>query len=103
MNKRINNKLVIKINDIQLDTKTTNVWELGDYRSVSTMLPQISSHLVNLLKIQPSESALDIDCGNGNTAITARRTGADVIEIDITSDLLNLAKEEERIAHVSRI
>ena len=31
-------------------TKTENVWKLGDYRTISTMLPSISSHLVRLNK-----------------------------------------------------
>jgi SAM-dependent methyltransferase len=89
--------------DNQTGTKIPNIWNLGDYQSVSTMLPPISSHLVKLLKIQPGESVLDIACGNGNTAITAQRTGANVIGVDVTSDLLTLAREEEKIAQVSGI
>jgi len=84
--------------DTQIKTKIANVWELGDYQNVSTMLPPISSRLVKLLKIQPGESVLDVACGNGNSAITARRYGANVTGIDITSELLDLTKEEERIA-----
>lgn len=83
--------------------KIENVWKLGDYRTVSTMLPPASSHLINLVKIQHGESVLDVACGNGNTAITARRKGANVIGLDNTTELLEIAKEEERIAQVSGI
>lgn len=67
------------------------------------MLPPASSHLINLVKIQHGESVLDVACGNGNTAITARRRGANVIGLDNTTELLEIAKEEERIAQVSGI
>ena len=85
------------------NTKIGNVWKLGDYRSISTMLPSISSHLVKSLNVQPGEEVLDIACGNGNTAITAGRIGANVTGIDITQELLELAAEEAKIAQVDGI
>ncbi len=85
------------------NTKTENVWKLGDYRSISTMLPSISSHLVRSINVHSGEDVLDIACGNGNTAITARRMGANVTGIDITAELLELAVEETKIAQVDGI
>ncbi|MDN5847363.1 MAG: methyltransferase domain-containing protein [Candidatus Nitrosocosmicus sp.] len=85
------------------NTKTGNVWKLGDYRSISTMLPSISSHLVGTLNVHSGEYVLDIACGNGNTAITAGRMGANVTRIDITAELLDLAVEEAKIAQVDGI
>src|SRR5215210_9073023 len=46
---------------------------------------------------------MDLACGYGNTAITARLRGAIVTGIDITPKLLTLAKEEEKIAGISGI
>ena len=86
-----------------MNTKAENVWELGDYRSISTMLPPISDHLVRSIDIQSGESVLDVACGNGNTAITAGRKGANTTGIDITSELLDLAVEEAKIAQVDGI
>jgi protein-L-isoaspartate O-methyltransferase len=86
-----------------VNTKAENVWALGDYRSISTMLPPISAHLTRLIKIQPGDSVLDIASGNGNTAITARREDANVVGIDNTPELLSLAVEEEKIAQVKDI
>ena len=86
-----------------MNTKAENVWELGDYRSISTMLPPISDHLVRSIDVQSGESVLDVACGNGNTAITAGRKGANTTGIDITSELLNLAVEEAKIAQVDGI
>ncbi len=87
----------------RMSTKTDNVWALGDYQSISTMLPPISAHLTRLTNIQQGESVLDVACGNGNTAITAKKKGARVTGIDITPELLSLAIEEEKIAQVSGI
>ena len=84
-------------------TKTENIWKLGDYRTISTMLPSISSHLVRSVNVRSGEGVLDIACGNGNTAITARRMGANVTGIDITTELLDLAAEEAKIAQVDGI
>ncbi|HET6588853.1 MAG TPA: methyltransferase domain-containing protein [Candidatus Nitrosocosmicus sp.] len=81
-----------------LNLKAENVWKLGNYSSISTMLPPISDHLVRLADVYSGEYVLDVACGNGNTAITARRKGANVTGIDITSELLKRAAEEEKIA-----
>lgn len=76
---------------------------IGKYQSISTMLPPISAHLARLANIRQDESVLDVACGNGNTAISARRIGAKVTGIDNTPELLSLAVEEERNAQVSGI
>lgn len=87
----------------QGNARVENVWALGDYRSISTMLPQISAHLTRLINLQPGESVLDVACGNGNTAITACKKGAIVTGIDITPELLSIAEEEEKSAQVKGI
>ena len=79
------------------------IWSLGDYRSRGQFFPPVSAYLAKLVKLQPSDSVLDVACGYGNTAITARMIGAKVTGIDITPKLLALAKEEEKIAGLSDI
>jgi ubiquinone/menaquinone biosynthesis C-methylase UbiE len=79
------------------------IWSLGDYRSRGQFFPPVSARLTKLVKLQPSDSVLDVACGYGNTAITARMRGAKVTGIDITPKLLALAKEEEKIAGISGI
>ncbi|WP_458746033.1 class I SAM-dependent methyltransferase [Candidatus Nitrosocosmicus sp. T] len=78
-------------------------WALGDYRSIGRVISPVSAKLIGLVKVKPTDSILDIACGFGNTAITARRVGAKVTGIDITPELLALAKQEEDIAGVSDI
>ena len=79
------------------------IWSLGDYRSRGQFFPPISAHLTRLVNLQTGESVLDVACGYGNTAITARMMGAKVTGIDITPKLLAMAKEEEKIAGISGI
>lgn len=67
------------------------------------MRPRISAHLIRLVNIPQGDSVLDITCGNDNTAITARKNGSKVIGVDITPELLSLAREEEKIAQVDGI
>lgn len=100
---QINKEMVTNISEESKSGISENVWKLGDYRSISTMLPPISSHLVRFLKIKEGDSILDVACGNGNTAISARRTGANVTGLDITSELLEIAREEERLSQVNGI
>ncbi len=83
--------------------KVNEIWSAGDYRSRSQFFPPVSARLTRLVKLQTTDSILDIACGYGNTAITARRMGAKVTGIDITPKLLELTKEEEKIAGISGI
>jgi SAM-dependent methyltransferase len=78
-------------------------WALGDYRSIGKVISPVSAKLVRIVNVKPVDSVLDVACGFGNTAITARRAGAKVTGIDITPELLAQAKEEESIAKVSGI
>lgn len=79
------------------------IWSLEDWRSRGQFIPPVSASLTRLANLQASDSVLDVACGFGNTAITARMLGAKVTGIDITPKLLTLAKEEEKIAGISGI
>lgn len=63
----------------------------------------ISARLVNLVHIQPTDEVLDVACGYGNTAITARYRTAKVTGLDMTPKFLLMANEEENISGLSRI
>jgi len=92
--------------DFRLNNSNQSIrerWALGDYRSIGRVISPVSAKLVRLVNVKPIDSVLDVACGFGNTAITARRVGAKVTGIDITPELLAQAKEEESIAQVSGI
>ncbi|HSA74304.1 MAG TPA: class I SAM-dependent methyltransferase, partial [Nitrososphaeraceae archaeon] len=87
----------------EFNKKAIATWSSGDYRGIATFIPPISAHLVRLVNISPDKSVLDVACGNGNTAITARRTGARVTGLDLTPELLDQAVEEEKMAEIDGI
>jgi len=83
--------------------KAIATWSSGDYRSIATFIPPISAHLIRLVNISPDKSILDVACGNGNTAISARKIGARVTGLDLTPELLDQAVEEELMAEMDGI
>ncbi len=78
---------------------------LGSYNEIAIFLLPISAHLVRWCNISSSDHVLDIVCGSGNTAITAKRLGgsAKVTSIDFTPELLSQANEEASLADVKDI
>ncbi|MGD1835909.1 MAG: class I SAM-dependent methyltransferase [Nitrososphaeraceae archaeon] len=83
--------------------KSKRTWALGSYNEVATILPPMSAHLIRSAQVKSGDSVLDVACGSGNTAITARRKGAKVVGVDITPELLEKARQEELIAEVKNI
>lgn len=52
-----------------------------------------AAHLVRFARVQAGQKVLDVGCGTGVVAITARRHGAKVTGLDLTPELLARAKE----------
>lgn len=72
--------------------------EFRRFRSRGQFVPPVSSRLTKLVNLHTSDFVLDVACGYGNTAITARIMRAKVTGIDVTPKMLALAKEEEKMA-----
>jgi ubiquinone/menaquinone biosynthesis C-methylase UbiE len=85
--------------------KSNNAWALGSYNEIAVHLLPVSAHLVRLCNISSFDNVLDVACGNGNTAITAKRiAGAKkVTGIDITPEMLVQARQQASIAEVEDI
>jgi ubiquinone/menaquinone biosynthesis C-methylase UbiE len=61
------------------------------------LLPAIA-RLVNAAGVDPGDRVLDVGCGTGNAALTARRSGADVVGLDLSPRMLDLAREGATLA-----
>ena len=59
-----------------------------------------AARLVKFAKVGAGQNVLDVACGTGVVAITAARIGAHVHGIDLTSELLERARENAKIAEV---
>ena len=73
-------------------------WALGSFGDIASFFPPMSYNLTRAAQVSPDETLLDVACGSGITAITARRLGAKVTGLDITPELLVRAKQEADLA-----
>ncbi|MGQ0534567.1 MAG: class I SAM-dependent methyltransferase, partial [Methanobacteriota archaeon] len=57
-----------------------------------------AARLVRFARVKSGQRVLDVGCGTGVVAITARRAGAKVVGLDLTPELLARAKEHSGVA-----
>jgi ubiquinone/menaquinone biosynthesis C-methylase UbiE len=95
---------VLSLSDSSIH-KSNNVWALGSYIEFAIFILPVSAHLVRLCNISSNDNVLDVACGTGNTAITAKRLkrGAKVTGVDFTPELLAQAKAEASLAEAEDI
>jgi SAM-dependent methyltransferase len=62
-----------------------------------------AARLVAFAGIRPGDRVLDVACGTGVAAITARRGGAKVTGLDLTPELLERARDNAAVANVPDI
>src|SRR5436190_21728134 len=75
-----------------MSTSTTNpnkaLWEKGDFTRIAQTMRDSGEALVADLGITSGMSVLDVGCGDGTTAVPAAQLGADVLGVDIASNLV---------------
>jgi len=64
------------------------LWEKGDFTRIAASMRESGEALVRTLGIAPGLKILDLGCGDGTTALPAARLGADVLGVDIASNLV---------------
>jgi SAM-dependent methyltransferase len=64
------------------------LWEKGDFTRIAATMRESGEALVAGLGITAGMKVLDLGCGDGTTALPAARLGADVIGVDIASNLV---------------
>jgi ubiquinone/menaquinone biosynthesis C-methylase UbiE len=89
-------------------TATTNpnkaLWEKGDFTQIAASMRESGEALVSKLGITEGLQVLDLGCGDGTTAVPAAQLGADVLGVDIASNLVAAGKaraEELGLANLS--
>ncbi len=73
-------------------TRLRKIWASGDYAKAAVSLLPIADQVIRIAKVRAGERVLDIACGTGNTALAARARGAIVTGLDITPELLEIAR-----------
>ncbi len=64
------------------------LWEKGDFTRLAANMRDSGAALVATLGITPGLKILDLGCGDGTTAVPAAELGADVLGVDIASNLV---------------
>ena len=64
------------------------LWEKGDFTRIAASMRESGEALVAGLGITRGMKVLDLGCGDGTTALPEARLGADVLGVDIASNLV---------------
>src|SRR3954447_19936858 len=64
------------------------LWEKGDFSRIAESMRESGEALVSTLGITDVIDVLDLGCGDGTTALRAARLGANVLGVDIASNLV---------------
>ena len=64
------------------------LWEKGDFTRIAESMRGSGEALVGKLNVGKGLKVLDLGCGDGTTAIPSAKLGADVLGVDIASNLV---------------
>ena len=81
-----------------MDPKT--MWGSGNYAAVAERISQAGELVNERSGLEPGMDVLDVGCGTGNATIPAARGGARVTGLDLSPDLLAIARERASDAMV---
>ncbi|CAN5754073.1 class I SAM-dependent methyltransferase [soil metagenome] len=69
------------------------LWEKGDFTQIAQAMRRSAEAVIEKVGVTKGMKVLDLGCGDGNTAIPSAKRGADVLGVDIASNLVRAAKE----------
>src|SRR5437870_11856762 len=64
------------------------LWEKGDFTGIAESMRESGEALVTKMGVSAGLDVLDLGCGDGTTAVPAAQLGADVLGVDIASNLV---------------
>jgi ubiquinone/menaquinone biosynthesis C-methylase UbiE len=77
------------------------LWEKGDFTRLAQSMRKSGESLVKGLGITPGLKVLDLGCGDGTTALPEAMLGADVLGVDIASNLVEAGNKRADAAGLS--
>jgi ubiquinone/menaquinone biosynthesis C-methylase UbiE len=72
------------------------LWEKGDFTRIAQSMRESGEALVDSLGIKKGLKVLDLGCGDGTTALPAAKRGAEVLGVDIASNLVEAGNKRAR-------
>src|SRR5213083_3019652 len=82
------------INDVMNPNKA--LWEKGDFTRIAESMRESGEALVERLGITKGLKVLDLGCGDGTTALPAAKLGADLLGVDIATNLVEAGNKRAR-------
>jgi SAM-dependent methyltransferase len=79
------------------------LWEKGDFTRIADTMRESGSRFVDGLGVKPGMKVLDLGCGDGTTALPAARLGADVLGVDIASNLVEKGNARAKEAGLDNV
>jgi ubiquinone/menaquinone biosynthesis C-methylase UbiE len=74
------------------------LWEKGDFTRIAESMRESGEALVKGLGITKGLKVLELGCGDGTTALPAAGLGADVLGVDIASNLVEVGDRRAKEA-----
>jgi len=72
------------------------LWEKGDFTRIAASMRESGEAVVAELGITKGSKVLDLGCGDGTTALPEARLGADVLGVDIASNLVEAGNKRAK-------
>jgi SAM-dependent methyltransferase len=72
------------------------LWEKGDFTRIAESMRDSGEALVRRIGVSKGLKVLDLGCGDGTTAIPAAKLGADVLGVDIASNLVEAGNKRAK-------
>jgi SAM-dependent methyltransferase len=79
------------------------LWEKGDFTRLANTMRGSGEAFVKTLGVKPGMKVLDLGCGDGTTALPEAQLGADVLGVDIASNLVDAGTARARAAGLKNI
>lgn len=79
------------------------LWEKGDFTRIAATMRESGEALVHGLGMQAGDRVLDLGCGDGTTALPAAQLGADVLGVDIASNLVAAGNARAKAAGLGNL
>ncbi len=70
-------------------------WNPGRYEARASFVPRLALDLVDLLDARPGERVLDLGCGTGTLTARIAASGARVVGVDGSPEMIEAARERE--------
>lgn len=79
------------------------LWEKGDFTRLAAAMRDSGDALVETLGITPGMRVLDLGCGDGTTALPEAMRGAEVLGVDIASNLVAAGNARAKAAGLDNL